>query len=138
MEFSGAGKTDVGQARGHNEDFFICDQERGIFIVCDGMGGHASGEVASRLAAETIQREVDARAQEIDSAVERGDSPTLERILRNSIEIASRAVFDEGAQHTGRHGMGTTCVAVLAREGRAHIGHVGDSRVYMCRAGAAW
>lgn len=138
MEFSGAGKTDVGQARGHNEDFFICDQERGLFVVCDGMGGHASGEVASRLAAETIQREIIARASEIEAAVANQDSPALERLLRVSIEIASRKVFDEGATQTGRHGMGTTCVAILAREGRIHVGHVGDSRVYMCRAGTAW
>lgn len=138
MEFSGAGNTDVGQSRGHNEDFFICDQERGLFIVCDGMGGHACGEVASRLAAETIQREIVAHAEEIDDAVKRQDSPTIERILRNAIEVASRAVFDEGARDTGRHGMGTTCVTLLAREGRAYVGHVGDSRIYMCRSDAAW
>lgn len=94
-----------------------------LAIVCDGMGGHEAGEVASRLALEAFVRQV--RSDESDPA----------KLLVRAMEAANRAVVDASARETRLSGMGTTCTALLLRDGRAHCAHVGDSRCYMIRDG---
>ncbi|MGQ0766750.1 MAG: Stp1/IreP family PP2C-type Ser/Thr phosphatase [Gemmatimonadota bacterium] len=94
-----------------------------LAIVCDGMGGHEAGEVASRLALEAFVRQV--RSDESDPA----------KLLVRAMEAANRAVVDAAARETRLSGMGTTCTALLLRDGLAHCAHVGDSRCYMIRDG---
>jgi len=139
MHFASAGKTDVGRARGHNEDFKLEAPDLGLFVVCDGMGGHAAGEVASKAAAETVQRYVSDHRQVIDGFD--GSEPAVQncrRILREAIEVASSTIFEMGKTGDGKHGMGTTCVALLLVGGKAIMGHVGDSRLYLQRDGQLW
>ncbi|MEG3876073.1 serine/threonine phosphatase [Microcoleus sp. herbarium7] len=137
-----AGLTDVGRTRDHNEDFFSIwtqlnkletsfgriFQTKGLYILCDGMGGHDSGEVASQLAAETL-REFFQTSWENQLP----DSDTI----REGVLLANKAIFEIN-QKDGRSGsarMGTTLVAVLIQDTKFAVAHVGDSRLYRLRKG---
>ena len=134
-----AGRTDVGCVRKNNEDNFGFDARLGIFVVCDGMGGAAAGEVASKLAVDTVLtyfREA-ARSnffpvigQAMEGVSERANA------LASAIQMANTAIFETGAKQAAHQGMGSTVVAVLARGNFISIGHVGDSRIYLVRHGA--
>jgi serine/threonine protein phosphatase PrpC/CRP-like cAMP-binding protein len=129
--------TDVGAQRKHNEDFMLTDGTLGLHIVCDGMGGHNAGDVASRMAATAIQRVVSTNRPLLEE-VASGAAP-YERaamLLRTAIETACQEVYDEGTRDRAKQGMGCTCTAVLLVGGKAIMGHVGDSRLYLCRGGA--
>ncbi|MEN6525478.1 MAG: PP2C family serine/threonine-protein phosphatase, partial [Candidatus Polarisedimenticolia bacterium] len=126
MKISGAGLTDRGRVRPHNEDSVLIDVEHGVFAVADGMGGHAAGEVASSLAVETITQML-CRPRE-----EGADLPDL---LRRSIEEANRRIAARGEANPECRHMGTTVVAALADGARFCIAHVGDSRAYLVRDG---
>lgn len=130
-----AGKTDVGCVRANNEDNFGYDAALGIFVLCDGMGGEAAGEVASEISVNTV-------LSYFRQAVENGEYPALELIdevstnanaLGNALRAANRAIRDAVAADTGRDGMGTTIVAALVRGCNLAIAHVGDSRIYLIR-----
>jgi len=123
-----ARSTDVGQIREINEDFILVDEELGLYVVCDGMGGHAAGEVASRTAAETVREVIAAGPMpgEMDTAA-------LDELMRRAVTEANRRVYALGQQAGSRKGMGTTCTAVLIRGLRAALAHVGDSRLYVKR-----
>ena len=118
--------THVGLVRPVNEDSLIESPEHHLFGVCDGMGGHAAGEVASALAAVVFRR-----------AIARGILPPA-TALREAIRQADEEVYRDQIAHPEHEGMGTTLSALLlsgpAPE-KAWIGHVGDSRVYRCRGG---
>jgi serine/threonine protein phosphatase PrpC len=125
--------TDVGRRRDSNEDNLtrlvpkdpkIMDQKGAIFVVADGMGGHAAGEVASEIAVETIREEY----------YEAPSEDVAEALLR-AIKQANQVIYERATEQAGRAGMGTTCVAVVARGGVAYIANVGDSRVYLIRDG---
>ena len=118
-----AGATDVGIQRSHNEDAILVDGERGVFVICDGMGGHASGAVASELAVATI-------ARALTTASPGGDEPLVHAIL-----AANQAVYDRSALDAECHGMGTTVVGIRFDGDNVHICHVGDSRIYLLRGG---
>lgn len=138
FSISAHGVSDVGMKRDHNEDSFLVDLELGLLVVADGMGGHAGGEHASRLAVETIQREV-RRAKEADGGLfERPtgieDSP-LPDVLRQAVEAASAAIFDAAQTDPELAGMGTTVTAALLDGKHAFVAHVGDSRCYLLREG---
>ena len=120
-----AAQTSTGRVRNHNEDAFGYLADRGIFVVCDGMGGAAGGEVASRLAIDTV---LELFAS--DSAFE---SPREQ--LRSAILRANRAVHDRAESDPGLYGMGTTLVALLLVPPHALIAHAGDSRCYLYRDG---
>jgi protein phosphatase len=129
MNVRAFGLTDVGRRREGNEDEFRFDAGLGFFAVADGMGGHAAGEVAARLAVETMLDTVRRRAQE-------GIDPLLASTsLREAIDEANRRICESIAAHEEQRGMGTTVAAVLAAGDRAVVAHVGDSRVYLLRDG---
>ena len=116
--------------RSGNEDSFAVDAnpERGLFVVADGMGGHAAGEVASEMAVQILQREL-ADLRDIDS------EPASERVT-SALKRANKAIHDRTIAEVDKQGMGTT-VSVLILSGRKYlIGQVGDSRVYLLRDGA--
>ena len=124
--------SDVGRLRGGNEDFCAATPESGVFVVCDGMGGAAAGEVASRLAATTFLEQVNARLPTAEPC---------EPLLQAAVEAANAAVRQQGRMEPGRSGMGTTLVALLLEEAAEDrdrslwLVHVGDSRCYRLRAG---
>ncbi|NIS17381.1 MAG: Stp1/IreP family PP2C-type Ser/Thr phosphatase [candidate division Zixibacteria bacterium] len=138
MKLEFAARTDVGLVRELNEDNYKLLKEKKLAVVCDGMGGHAAGEVASEIAVETI-------AAAIASPDDFGPPPeTLQlaegfgeegRILVHAIRLASRRIFNQAARNKEMRGMGTTVVAAQTTDEYALIGHVGDSRVYRLRKG---
>ena len=133
------GETDVGRRRQLNEDaIFAAD---GLFIVCDGMGGHKAGEVASRLATDVIATFIKRSQNDPELTWPCGFDPRLSEDanrLSTAIKLANRTVFHTSRSSDDYSGMGTTVVAVLVAPGRAEItyGHVGDSRIYLIRDGA--
>jgi protein phosphatase len=134
-----AARTDVGMRREHNEDSFLINEDLGLYVVCDGMGGHAGGETASRLAVQTIERELlSARLGGDDpfAAIRSLEESPLAPALREAIEGACAAVHRTARANPELQGMGTTCIALLVRGEQALVGHVGDSRAYLLRDGA--
>ena len=121
------GLTDPGCVRKQNQDAYRIEQlDRGtlLCVVCDGMGGAKSGNVASTLA-------VDAFVEEVRGCWKSGmDSDRIDQILRSAVKLANFTVFDQAAQFEEFSGMGTTLVAALVRETKATIVNVGDSRAY--------
>lgn len=136
MDLVATSKTDVGREREHNEDFFLVDPEIGLFAVCDGMGGHASGEVASKLAAETVAGVVRAERANLEAAPEDQLRATLARIVGHAAEMANQAVHSACSQKSQTRGAGTTLTALLVHSNIAALAHVGDSRLYLLRNGA--
>lgn len=134
-----AAHTDVGRKRDHNEDNYLVDKKLALFVVCDGMGGHAAGEVASALAVRTIHEEVKQQEDLIaDYLAERqGGARVSKKDILNMLEFAanraSRRIHEAAAADPGKRGMGTTLVAVLFVGTQAFIIHVGDSRLYLLR-----
>ena len=125
--------TDVGQKRDHNEDYFGHREDLGIFVVCDGMGGHASGEVASRMTVEHIlefvEEHYDASAESMPYGMREGATDD-ETLLSNALQYANDRVYVEGMKDAKLEGMGTTVVAMLAKDDVLVCAHVGDSRIY--------
>jgi PPM family protein phosphatase len=131
-------QTDVGLRRAHNEDSLCADPDLGLFVVCDGMGGHNAGEVASRLAVQVIQKHLrESRAnalQPINGDYDLAFSPQTNR-LAGAIRLANQAIHEAGRRQPAHAGMGTTVVsAVISGQGLS-IAHVGDSRMYLIRTG---
>src|SRR3982074_2792275 len=124
--------------REHNEDSFLVNEDLGLYVVCDGMGGHAGGETASRLAVQTIERELlSARlrvAVPFKSDAPLADTP-LAGALREAVEGACAAVFRTSRANPDLAGMGTTCISLLMNGQEPASGHVGASRAYLVRAG---
>ena len=127
MLISCAGDTHVGVVRSGNEDSFLLDFRRGVFIVADGMGGHAAGEVASEMAVEIIAREV-------GTLKGLTDAETFDR-LRASIRTANQAIYERTLAEVDKRGMGTTTTVLALTSNRYLIGQVGDSRAYLLRGG---
>ena len=131
-----AGLTDVGRKRTHNEDSFLVDEEVQLYVVADGMGGHAGGGTASRIAVETIDREVRAARLGPNSAF-RAQGPLeespLPEVLRAAVEKACMAIFTAAQHDPQLQGMGTTVIALLVKDDHALFAHVGDSRAYLVR-----
>ena len=120
------GRTDVGIQRTKNEDAFYLDDALGLYLVCDGMGGHASGQVASDLAVRTIVHAIKTG----DPAAVPGQEPLVTSMLAANTAVFQRAQLDPQCR-----GMGTTAVGMRADEDLLHICHCGDSRVYLLRHG---
>jgi serine/threonine protein phosphatase PrpC len=138
--FRSSVKTDVGLRRQHNEDSYLVNPELGLYVVCDGMGGHAGGATASRLAVLAIESELlGAKARPDNPFAAQGPLETspLATALRESIEAACALVFQKSREDAELQGMGTTCIALLLKDDQAIVGHVGDSRAYLVRNGQA-
>ena len=136
MQVFSIGASDVGKKRAHNEDYLLLAPELGLFIVCDGMGGHAAGEVASELAACTVRRCIEQNKAVLDAYDD--SAPARDQLLRmveDAIKTASRAVFALARSEKSRAGMGTTLTMMLCVRQTGVMGHVGDSRLYMRRQG---
>jgi protein phosphatase len=130
------GLTDPGRKRKHNEDTLRIEPAIGLAVVADGMGGHQSGEVASALAVETLEAFVARAHRDRDLTWPFGVDPARSfeaNCLITAIKLANRSVFQTAASRDDLTGMGTTVVAVLARDGRLHYAGVGDSRAYLVR-----
>ncbi len=133
LRLAAAGLTDVGRRREHNQDnltHFVPPDENdlatkgALFVVCDGMGGHAAGEVASELGANAIRDVYYASHQ--DDVIDN---------IASAIKSANEAIYQYAQEHPESKGMGTTCVAVLIHGGRAYFVNIGDSRAYLVRDG---
>lgn len=139
MRVRAAARTDVGRRRSNNEDTLCVEESLGLFIVADGLGGHASGEVASRLAVETIREQVagcvagakppPALGPPVDGASEGANH------LVNSIRFANQVIHGAAGSRPDYQGMATTVVAALLLRDRVALAHVGDSRIYRFRDG---
>jgi PPM family protein phosphatase len=131
-----AGLTDVGRKRNHNEDSYLIDDELQLYVVADGMGGHAGGGTASRIAVETIDRELRRARDEkqnpfnVFSLLQESSLPEL---LRSAVERACVSIFHAAQEDPRLAGMGTTVIALLVHGNQAFFAHVGDSRAYLIR-----
>jgi serine/threonine protein phosphatase PrpC len=125
LDFAAA--TDIGCRRTNNEDSFGYDSERNIYVVCDGMGGNAAGEVASGMAVRALIETYGASADDVGERVENR--------LMAAIFEANRVVREAGIENPELHSMGTTLVCACLDGSRAVIGNVGDSRAYLLRYG---
>ncbi len=131
-----AGKTDVGCVRTNNEDNFGFDSRHGIFVVCDGMGGQAAGEVASKMGVDILLDYFRNHASDVGKRSLNGqDGSSGAQSLANAIQLANKTIFQAGQEQNGRSGMGSTVVAALVRGNSLAIAHVGDSRIYLVRQG---
>ena len=132
-----AAKTDVGLVRKNNEDNFGYDLNAGIFVVCDGMGGHAAGEMASRIAVSTVLEHFAARESNNQKVVGRRITEVSLRAnrLAAAILFANQEVRVGSFQNPQWAGMGSTVVAVHVVDDEFSVGHVGDSRAYLVREG---
>jgi serine/threonine protein phosphatase PrpC len=139
MRLSVVGNTDIGLKRTHNEDAFLILPEERLFCVADGMGGHASGEVAARIAVEEMAEffRMTGRDEEVTwpFPMERARSYDENRLL-TGMRLANLRILERAQSDERLRGMGTTLVCLyLVREDSALIGHVGDSRAYLYRGG---
>lgn len=130
--------TDVGRKRKKNEDSYLVSEPLGLFIVADGMGGHAGGDIASAEACEQVFAMVKRGGAEIEAYRATSDDDTLagvRRVVESAIQAATYMIFALADQDPARKGMGTTISCMLYVGGRAFVGQVGDSRVYVLRDG---
>jgi serine/threonine protein phosphatase PrpC len=134
---SAFGQTDIGRNRPTNEDSCLVRPDLGLFAVLDGAGGHRSGEIASALAARSLENYFGATVRKTHDAAEddRFGIPAGARRLSAAIQKANRDVMEIAARTPEHKGMGTTVVALTfsPRSRRVHVGHVGDSRCYRLR-----
>lgn len=118
-------QTDQGKIRASNEDSFIADPRTGVFVVADGMGGHAAGEIASRIAADTVNEVLSGRRE--DSG--------MEEVLHQAVGAANRRVHETQKVQAGCRGMGSTLTVLTFSGERYYVAQVGDSRAYLMRDG---
>ena len=140
MELTFAAATDVGRQRTHNEDNFLVDKKLRLFIVADGMGGHAAGEIASSIAVHEIRDAIHANRDLIERY--RVDDPAVQpleilQVLEHAIQAACSTVYNRAQAEADKRGMGTTASVLLIAGAPDHlrgfIAHVGDSRIYLAR-----
>ena len=123
MKLASFGKTHVGMKRSHNEDAFYRNDEIGLYIVADGMGGHKAGEIASNMAVESIKNYV------------LNQKKVAEQSLVDAIYVANNLIFKSAAANAQYSGMGTTIVSMAFNSTGAMLCHVGDSRAYILTRG---
>jgi serine/threonine protein phosphatase PrpC/CRP-like cAMP-binding protein len=138
MELRYWAATDVGRKRDHNEDNFLIDKQLQLFVVCDGMGGHAAGEIASNIAIHEVRQAVLQNDDIVQRFATRDQSVRPDEILailEHSIQSACSAIHRRAEQEPEKRGMGTTCSVLLVVSDRGFLAHVGDSRIYLARQG---
>jgi len=134
-----AGETNVGMKRNHNEDTFSTLEDENLFVVCDGMGGHASGEVASQMAVECIRSFFRETREDPEATwpykMDRSRRYEENRLI-TGIKLANLRIHEASKREQKYHGMGTTVVCVYYVDEGAYLAHVGDSRIYRIRGSA--
>jgi protein phosphatase len=136
MAIEAFGKTDRGCVRTENEDRILVDDALGLYLVCDGMGGSKRGDIAAELAADAVRYYIDASRDRYDVSWPFGYAFELSldaNRLATGVRLANRHVWRRAEQDLELAGMGTTIAAVLIGDGRAVVGNVGDTRVYLSR-----
>jgi serine/threonine protein phosphatase PrpC len=129
------GLSETGPVRHMNEDCFVSAEDLRLFVVADGMGGHAAGEVAARVAVESIQNFIRRSHETTDFSWPYGIDPTLSyeaNRLKTAVSLANRRINRLAEDHDDYLGMGTTVVCALLSDGHLIAAHVGDSRLYVC------
>jgi serine/threonine protein phosphatase PrpC len=130
--------TDVGKVRDHNEDNFLVNKNLGLFIVADGMGGHAAGEVASAIAVRAVHEQIKNEKELLLQYVNNpGQVPKrdISALMEYAVQRACARIHEEALADPAKRGMGTTMSALLVCGQQGFIAHVGDSRIYLLRAG---
>jgi serine/threonine protein phosphatase PrpC len=138
MELSFWAASDVGRKRKHNEDNFLIDKKLSLFAVADGMGGHASGEIASQIAVTNFRAVIESRRALLEAYLRHDETVKAQDILaalETAVQTTGLTIFERGQKEREKRGMGTTLSALLILGERAFIAHVGDSRVYLVRQG---
>jgi protein phosphatase len=133
MKVRFAAASDMGRVRKNNEDSFLADPVLGIFAVADGMGGHASGEVASRLAIESLRESIARAGKEKEAPLSEDSTAVLSspaNLMVNGIRLANQKIYKAAQENREYQGMGTTLVAVYFSTSPPMVAHVGDSRLY--------
>lgn len=129
--------TDVGKVRGHNEDNFLVDKKLNLFVVCDGMGGHAAGEVASAVCVRSVREVLGSQTAIFENMKKDPGNPNFRKavisVVQHAIQEACATIWNMAQADSSRKGMGTTCSLLLVIGNIGFIGHVGDSRIYLCR-----
>jgi serine/threonine protein phosphatase PrpC len=137
MQVKSIGLTHVGRQRQHNEDSFLAEDGAKLYLVADGMGGHAAGEIASRIAVDSISEFI-LHSKEDDGtwphAYDEHYTRTTNRLMA-ALRMANTRVLEAMRKDAKLRGMGTTVVACMAGDGKISVAHVGDSRAYMIRNG---
>ncbi|MGO8995192.1 MAG: cyclic nucleotide-binding domain-containing protein [Polyangiaceae bacterium] len=138
IKIRAAAQTHAGMVRKQNEDAYLADDDLGLYAVADGVGGHADGAIAARMAIDTARAYLIQHAGELDRA--RNAPPALARtegaaLVERAIQEACRAIQQVGARDADKRGMRTTLTCMLRLQSSAIVGHVGDSRLYLIRRG---
>ncbi|MEZ4744130.1 MAG: Stp1/IreP family PP2C-type Ser/Thr phosphatase [Bdellovibrionota bacterium] len=130
------GMTDVGRVRSTNQDSYLTDEKERLFIVADGMGGHAGGEIASQLAIKNVADFLEEHKKDFcDDPKRAHPNPKLQALLADAINYASAKIYDRALEEPSLKGMGTTVTLMKVIDNYAYVAHVGDSRLYLVRAG---
>jgi serine/threonine protein phosphatase PrpC len=141
MRFVSCAKSDVGRVRKVNQDAFLCDDELGLFVVADGMGGHAAGEIAAQEAVQAIHdmisRNRSAVRDFLKSPATRESTRAICRLLESAVQSATYLVYGMAEQKPACQGMGTTVSAILLAGAYGITAQVGDTRIYCIRDGEA-
>lgn len=143
--FEAAGLSDIGMVRTNNEDnIFVLDKNesseqgaksRGIYIISDGMGGHASGEVASEMATRIISETLTEKLTSESNPESESGPLSPSQLVQEAIVKANQEIFKTAGSRPELHNMGTTVTLGLRLDNSLYLGHVGDSRAYLCRKG---
>ena len=142
LQIASGGVTSVGRVRANNEDCFRIVEPLNLFVLSDGMGGEAHGEIASALAVETIVKHcmAPASSEDKDATLIFGDMPMAwsekTRRLSNAVHLANKNIHESAQKNPEQRGMGATVTAVWIDDARLSLAHVGDSRAYLLRSGA--
>ena len=142
LQIASGGVTSVGRVRVNNEDCFRIVEPLNLFVLSDGMGGEAHGEIASALAVETIVKHcmAPASSEDKDATLIFGDMPMAwsekTRRLSNAVHLANKNIHESAQKNPEQRGMGATVTAVWIDDARLSLAHVGDSRAYLLRSGA--
>lgn len=139
MRIASGGVTDLGRVRTNNEDCYQIVEPQQLFVLSDGMGGEAHGEIASAMAVETVVKhcldmEANPAAQTIGEIEPKWSART--KRLSTAVHLANRNIFKSAEEHPDQHGMGATLTAVWIDGTKLSVAHVGDSRAYLLRGGS--
>src|SRR5262249_51904557 len=139
VRIASGGVTDVGRMRTNNEDCFRIVAPMNLFVLSDGMGGEAHGEIASALAVETVVKHCQEAEKNPAAPFFGPEQPNLNartRRLASAVHLANKNIFKSAEEHAEQHGMGATMTAIWIDGAKLSIVHVGDSRAYLLRVGS--